>query len=103
MKIKFLSRKKRRDLEAKLATLDESSAEAKEIRGQLGWGEPAPPPAPEPPPAPKVEAPKPKPKKVEAPKPKPKKVEAPKPKPKPAPKCGSCGKAGHSRWDCPQL
>ena len=53
MKIKFISRKKRRDLEAKLATLDENSAEAKEIRRQLGWGEPIPEPVPEPP-APKA-------------------------------------------------
>jgi colicin import membrane protein len=62
-KMKFISRAKRKALEEKLATLEKFSDEAKAIRGQLGWGEPAPPapPAPEPvvvvPPAP---VPKPK-------------------------------------------
>ena len=46
-KIKFIPRAKRKALEAKLATLEVSSDEAKAIRGQLGWGEPAP-PAPKP-------------------------------------------------------
>jgi len=45
-KIKFIPRAKRKALEEKLATLDKFSAEAKEIRGKLGWGEPIPPPAP---------------------------------------------------------
>ena len=60
--MKFISRAKRKALEEKLTTLEKFSDEAKEIRGQLGWGEPAPPapPAPEPvveapaPPAPKA-------------------------------------------------
>ena len=49
-KIKFIPRAKRKALEEKLATLDKFSAEAKEIRGKLGWGEPTPPapPAPKP-------------------------------------------------------
>jgi hypothetical protein len=42
-KIKFIPRAKRQALEAKLATLEVSSDEAKAIRGQLGWGEPTPP------------------------------------------------------------
>ena len=48
--MKFIARAKRKALEEKLATLDEFSAEAKEIRGKLGWGEPTPPapPAPKP-------------------------------------------------------
>ena len=62
--MKFISRAKRQALEAKLATLETFSDEAKAIRGQLGWGEPAPPapPAPKPvveapaPPAPKAKA-----------------------------------------------
>ena len=41
-KIKFIPRAKRQALEAKLATLEASSDEAKAIRGQLGWGEPTP-------------------------------------------------------------
>tara|TARA_R110002020_G_scaffold47931_1_gene136960 strand:+ start:259 stop:645 length:387 start_codon:yes stop_codon:yes gene_type:complete len=76
MKIKFVPRAKRKALEEKLATLEEFSDEAKAIRGQLGWGEPAP-PAPVAPPAPKP-APKPAP---APPAPKP----APKPKAKKAP------------------
>ena len=40
--MKFVSRAKRKALEEKLATLDASSDEAKEIRAKLGWGEPAP-------------------------------------------------------------
>ena len=65
-KVKFIPRAKRKALEAKLATLEASSDEAKEIRGQLGWGEPTPaepevPPPPPPPPKPAVkEAPTPK-------------------------------------------
>ena len=66
-KVKFIPRAKRKALEAKLATLEASSDEAKEIRGQLGWGEPTPaepevpPPPPPPPPKPVVkEAPTPK-------------------------------------------
>ena len=63
--MKFISRKKRKVLEEKLSTLDESSDEAKEIRAELGWGDPAvevPPTVKEPaPPAPpKKTAPKPK-------------------------------------------
>ena len=58
-KIKFIPRAKRRALEEKLATLDEFSAEAKEIRGKLGWGEPTPPAPPAPKPTAKP-APKPK-------------------------------------------
>ena len=57
--MKFLPRAKRKALEEKLATLDKFSAEAKEIRGRLGWGEPTPPAPPAPKPAPP--APKPKP------------------------------------------
>jgi len=51
-KIKFIPRAKRQVLEAKLATLEVSSDEAKAIRGQLGWGEPTPaePEVPPPPP-----------------------------------------------------
>ena len=41
-KMKFISRAKRKALEEKLATLETFSDEAKAIRGQLGWGEPAP-------------------------------------------------------------
>ena len=40
--MKFISRTKRKALEEKLAALDASSDEAKEIRAKLGWGEPAP-------------------------------------------------------------
>ena len=40
--MKFISRAKRKALEEKLATLDVSSDEAKEIRAKLGWGEPTP-------------------------------------------------------------
>ena len=57
MKIKFISRAKRKALEEKLATLDPASAEAKEIRGKLGWGEPVPKKAPAPAPK-KAAAPK---------------------------------------------
>ena len=49
--MKFIARAKRKALEEKLATLDEFSAEAKEIRGKLGWGEPTPPAPPAPKPA----------------------------------------------------
>ena len=64
--MKFISRAKRKALEEKLATLDASSDEAKEIRAKLGWGEPAPvveaspqsPPLVEEKPAPKKAAPK---------------------------------------------
>ena len=80
MKIKFVPRAKRKALEEKLATLEEFSDEAKAIRGQLGWGEPAP-PAPVAPPAPKP-APNP------APAP-----PAPKPAPKPKAKKASVKKA----------
>ena len=64
IKMKFLSRTKRKALEEKLATLEKFSDEAKEIRGKLGWGEPSTPapPAPEPivvAPKPVVEAPAP--------------------------------------------
>ena len=41
--MKFIPRAKRKALEERLATLDPTSTEAKEIRGKLGWGEPAPP------------------------------------------------------------
>jgi len=54
-KMKFISRAKRKALEEKLATLETFSDEAKAIRGQLGWGEPAP-PAPPAPPAAKARA-----------------------------------------------
>jgi len=54
--MKFIARAKRKALEEKLATLDEFSAEAKEIRGKLGWGEPTPPAPPAPKPAPKPKA-----------------------------------------------
>ena len=57
--MKFIARAKRKALEEKLATLDEFSAEAKEIRGKLGWGEPTPPAPPAPKPVAKP-APKPK-------------------------------------------
>tara|TARA_R110000851_G_scaffold136057_1_gene271675 strand:+ start:250 stop:543 length:294 start_codon:yes stop_codon:yes gene_type:complete len=58
-KIKFIPRAKRKALEEKLATLEKFSAEAKEIRGKLGWGEPTPPAPPAPKPVAKP-APKPK-------------------------------------------
>tara|TARA_R110002072_G_scaffold32724_3_gene99495 strand:- start:64 stop:375 length:312 start_codon:yes stop_codon:yes gene_type:complete len=62
-KMKFIARAKRKALEEKLATLDEFSAEAKEIRGKLGWGEPTPPAPPAPKPVAKpVAKPAPKPK-----------------------------------------
>jgi len=48
--MKFISRAKRKTLEEKLSTLDESSDEAKEIRAKLGWGDPAPVVVPTPPP-----------------------------------------------------
>ena len=57
MKIKFIPRAKRKALQEKLATLETFSDEAKAIRGQLGWGEPAPPAPPAPKPKPVVEAP----------------------------------------------
>lgn len=59
--MKFLPRAKRKALEEKLATLDKFSAEAKEIRGRLGWGEPTPPAPPAPKPAPPAPKPAPKP------------------------------------------
>ena len=61
MKIKFISRAKRKALQDRLAEIDSASAEAKEIRGKLGWGEPAPKEAPAPKKAPspkKAAAPK---------------------------------------------
>lgn len=48
--MKFISRAKRKALEEKLAALEQDSVEAKALRAQLGWGEPA---APQPAPAPK--------------------------------------------------
>jgi hypothetical protein len=53
--MKFISRAKRKALEEKLATLDASSDEAKEIRTKLGWGDPAPVVEASPPPPPPVE------------------------------------------------
>tara|TARA_R110000824_G_scaffold49483_22_gene138943 strand:- start:36963 stop:37211 length:249 start_codon:yes stop_codon:yes gene_type:complete len=61
--MKFISRAKRKALEEKLATLDASSDEAKEIRTKLGWGDPAPVVEASPPPPPPVEE-KPVPKKT---------------------------------------
>jgi len=63
--MKFISRAKRKALEEELVTLDKYSAEAKEIRGKLGWGEPDPPAPPPAPPKPKA---KPAPKAKAAPK-----------------------------------
>lgn len=53
--MKFISRAKRKALEEKLAALEQDSAEAKALRDQLGWGEPA---APQPAPAQTAPAPK---------------------------------------------
>ena len=57
--MKFISRAKRKALEEKLSTLDESSEEAKEIRAKLGWGEPTPVVEPSPPPVVEKAAPAP--------------------------------------------
>ena len=62
--MKFISRKKRKALEEKLAALDASSDEAREIRSKLGWGAPA--PVVEEPPIAVAPEPVPEPEKVEA-------------------------------------